>query len=114
MTLKRKIMFITPFCTFILFIVLRYILRELGETDKLKWTYLVYLINLVIPFLIGEWKINISYPLVMIVLFLILGFCFDLWHPGWVVFVTIPIYYTLKAPTAKKVKKNVDGEYIDD
>ena len=114
MTLRRKIMIITPFITFILFIVLRYVLKELGMHDKLKWTYLVYLINLTIPFLIGEWKINFSYPLVMVVLYLLLGFCFNLWHPGWVVFVTIPIYYTLKSPTAKKVKINDKGEFIDE
>ena len=97
MTFKKKIMAITPFISLILFFVLRYILQEIGSDDKLKWTWLIFLLNLIIPVVLGEWKINISYPLITVVAYLILGLCFDLWHPGWVVFLTIPIYYTLKS-----------------
>ena len=115
MTFKKKIMAITPFISLILFFVLRYILQEIGSDDKLKWTWLIFLLNLIIPVVLGEWKINISYPLITVVAYLILGLCFDLWHPGWVVFLTIPIYYTLKSPTAMKVTINKDeDEYIDD
>ena len=34
-----------------------------------------------------------AYPLLMTVLYLFLGFCFDAWHPGWLVFLTIPLRY---------------------
>ena len=91
MTFKKKIMAITPFISLILFFVLRYILKEIGSDDKLRWTWLIFLLNLVIPVVLGEWKINISYPLITVVIYLILGLCFDLWHPGWVVFLLIPI-----------------------
>ena len=115
MTFKKKIMAITPFISLILFFVLRFILQEIGDDEKLKWTWLVFLLNLIIPVILGEWKINISYPLITVVIYLILGLCFDLWHPGWVVFLTIPIYYTLKLPTAPKKEKKIDKEeYIDD
>lgn len=33
------------------------------------------------------------YPLLVALVYLILGFCFGLWHPGWVIFFTIPFYY---------------------
>ena len=33
------------------------------------------------------------YPLVITTLYLILGFCFHLWHPGWLIFLTIPLRY---------------------
>lgn len=36
-------------------------------------------------------KISAVTPLLSALAFLILGFCFDLWHPGWVVFLLIPL-----------------------
>ena len=38
-------------------------------------------------------KSDASYPMVMTVLYLVLGACFGLWHPGWLVFLTIPLHY---------------------
>lgn len=44
------------------------------------------------------------YPLLCAVIFLLAGFCFGWWHPGWVIFLTIPFYYwvvnTLEADPA--------------
>ena len=34
-----------------------------------------------------------AYPIFIVVTYLILGFVFHLWHPGWLVFMTIPIFY---------------------
>ena len=33
------------------------------------------------------------YPLWVTVAYLILGFGFHLWHPGWIIFLTIPLFY---------------------
>lgn len=33
------------------------------------------------------------YPIVVVVAYLVLGFCFHLWHPGWIIFLTIPLFY---------------------
>ena len=33
------------------------------------------------------------YPILITGLYLFLGFFFHLWHPGWLVFLTIPIFY---------------------
>lgn len=33
------------------------------------------------------------YPLLVTFLYLVLGFCFGLWHPGWIIFLTIPLFY---------------------
>ena len=33
------------------------------------------------------------YPVLVSFLYLVLGFAFDLWHPGWIIFLTIPLYY---------------------
>jgi len=34
------------------------------------------------------------YPLIVTVIYLLLGFGFDVWHPTWILFITIPIYYS--------------------
>ena len=41
------------------------------------------------------------YPIVITFAYLALGFTFHLWHPGWLLFLTIPIYYM-------KPKNNVE------
>lgn len=33
------------------------------------------------------------YPVAVTFAYLALGFLFDLWHPGWILFLTIPLYY---------------------
>lgn len=34
------------------------------------------------------------YPIVVTLAYLLIGFQFGLWHPGWLLFLTIPVYYT--------------------
>lgn len=36
---------------------------------------------------------SFPYPLLCAVLFLLGGFCFGWWNPGWILFLTIPFYY---------------------
>lgn len=38
-------------------------------------------------------KMDGAYPVLITVLYLVLGFGFGLWHPGWLVFLTIPMHY---------------------
>lgn len=33
------------------------------------------------------------YPIAVVIIYLVLGFAFNLWHPGWFLFLTIPFYY---------------------
>ena len=35
-----------------------------------------------------------SFPVLCALIYLLLGFLGDLWHPGWLIFLTVPIYYT--------------------
>ncbi|UKI14034.1 MAG: hypothetical protein L6V85_07960 [Clostridiales bacterium] len=37
---------------------------------------------------------SIPYPLICIVVYLALGFALNAWHPAWVIFLTIPAYYS--------------------
>ena len=43
----------------------------------------------------GEKITLIIFPVLCFAVFLVLGFTMGLWHPGWIVFVIIPIYYIL-------------------
>lgn len=43
--------------------------------------------------LYGLYK-RFPYPIFTVLVYLILGFYLKLWHPGWLVFLTIPLYYT--------------------
>ena len=36
---------------------------------------------------------DFPYPVLVAFLYLVLGFCFNLWHPGWIIFLTVPLFY---------------------
>ncbi|MDO5329500.1 MAG: hypothetical protein Q4E88_05335 [Coriobacteriia bacterium] len=40
-------------------------------------------------------KLLMSFPIVIVclIIYLILGFCCNLWYLGWIVFLIIPVYY---------------------
>ncbi len=53
----------------------------------------------------GAMLLKFPIPLVAVLLFLFLGFGLHLWHPGWLVFLLIPIYYHFAAAlTVRKPK----------
>lgn len=43
----------------------------------------------------GSYWSVFPYPIVITIIYLLLGFTFNLWHPAWILFITIPIYYSL-------------------
>ena len=41
-------------------------------------------------------KANVfPYPIICVLFYLTLGFDYNLWHPMWIIFLTIPIYYSI-------------------
>ncbi len=36
---------------------------------------------------------DLPYPIFVTAAYLVLGFVFHLWHPGWIIFMTIPLFY---------------------
>lgn len=42
------------------------------------------------------------YPVLVVIVFLLLGFLGGWWHPGWMVFLTIPLYYCIAPFFGKK------------
>lgn len=37
--------------------------------------------------------VKFPYPVLVTIIYLILGFSYKLWHPGWMVYLTVPIFY---------------------
>ena len=42
------------------------------------------------------------YPIFITGLYLVLGFLFGLWHPGWLLFLTIPLFYMKPTNTLER------------
>jgi hypothetical protein len=61
--------------------------------------------------------IDILVPFVTAAAFLVIGFAAHAWHPGWLVFLFIPLYYQIKASVTKYKKRkavnDADSDYID-
>ena len=38
-------------------------------------------------------RMRFPYPLFVTIAYLVLGFMFHQWHPGWIIFLTLPLYY---------------------
>ena len=41
---------------------------------------------------------NFLYPVFITALYCYIGMCYDMWHPGWVLFLTIPLFYIIFDP----------------
>lgn len=45
----------------------------------------------------GNVWLAFPYPIFVTIIYLFIGFVFNLWHPGWLLFITIPLYYSVAA-----------------
>jgi len=51
---------------------------------------------------------RVPVPLFAVAVYLILGFRWNLWHPGWLLFLAIPVYYALVSMlTATSIRKKL-------
>ena len=56
-----------------------------------------------------------AYPILAALVFFILGFYFDMFSPGWLVFITIPVYYSVFGPIDKAIAdKRGESVEVDD
>ena len=59
------------------------------------------------------WKL-LPYPLFCLIVFLCLGFFFGWWHPGWLIFLTIPIWSFFVNNDKSDEDEEVDIDDLDD
>ena len=52
-------------------------------------------------------------PMVCVFVYLLLGFVWGLWHPGWIIFLLIPIITTLIGSEKSKKENKKEKDYID-
>jgi len=69
--------------------------------------WVVFVLVPLTPFLVGLKQIRITFPLVVLVIYFILG-AFGFWHPGWLVFLLILIQNILFPP--KSISKYIKKE----
>lgn len=89
-------------------------------TSCWTWSLFIFAIIPLMPFLVGLKKIHISYDLIIVAIYLVLGFTINGWHPWWVLFLTIPVYHIFLDDILRKRKKareaaqnQVEVEIID-
>lgn len=48
-----------------------------------------------------------TYPMLVVMVYLFLGMFISWWHPGWVLFLTIPAYYIVFAPIDRLISRKI-------
>ena len=86
---REKFVAASALIALIIFVLLRYYLPE----QRWYLHCLVFLLVPLSPFITGLKKIRITYPVIVTALYLVLGFTINWWHPGWILFLTIPVFY---------------------
>ena len=90
----------------IAFVLLHYYLPE-----HKNYAWLVFLLVPLAPFITGLKKITISYTMLVVIVYLILGFVCHWWHPGWVIIVgTIIVISIMSIVTDAVVKLQAKPE----
>ena len=54
---------------------------------------------------IGKFMLKFPYPLIVSAIYVFIGMTFHIWHPLWLIFLTIPIYYHFAGACRAKGKK---------
>ena len=85
-----------------------------------KWCWLLLLVPIVTSSLFNAIEdknpSHFAYPILMTIIYLFLGLAYPggIWHPTWILFVTIPIYYSITSSIRSKNRKDDDEDEDDD
>lgn len=55
---------------------------------------------------------SFPYPVLTVIAYLVMGFVWSLWHPGWIVFLTIPIYYWIASGISKRKIPTISVSFL--
>ena len=120
MTLRKKICSATIFLCIIANVLLGYLVnRFTGSNEGYYYGFLLYILVPVMPFLVGLKKIHITYEFALLVIYITVCVTVQiatknsenpvlLWHPGWVIFLTIPIYHIFRSIPTRNVDNRDD------
>ena len=99
MTIKQRILCATPIISLMIFLSMGFIWKMWG------WGSLAFLLIPLMPIFLGEVNPEYIFPFVICGIYIGLGFGLDLWHPAWIIFLSIPVYYILFPIKNKKPMK---------
>ena len=70
--------------------------KKVFEKKKQALLWLLTLVMMVaLPAASAVLGLGDVYPIIVVIVFLITGFLLDNWHPGWMLFLSIPLYYAI-------------------
>ena len=110
MSLKNRIILVTPLISTIIFLTIGFI------TGVWNPTWAVFFLIIIVPALLDKDFVYNIYPIAVVITYVTLGIIFGIWHPLWVIFLTIPVYYVIFGPMLHKKKKEYKGikvEFVD-
>ena len=103
MNMKERILCATPLISLIIFLCMGFI------GNMWAWGCLAFLLVPLMPIILGEINPEYIFPFVVGGIYIGLGFGLNAWHPAWIIFLTIPVYYILFPIRNKKpLKKNYE------
>lgn len=98
---QRRVVAATPLIALLIYLFLGFVF------DLWHPGWLVFLLIPAVPFLVGLKQIRLTFPLLVFVAYIIIGFM-GYWHPGWIIFLLVPIQNVLFPP--KSIKKYIKKE----
>jgi len=86
-----------------------YLILGFATPNGWAWGWILYFLVPVVPSLISAIRrrrpSNFAYPVFVSGLYLVAGMCYGRWHPEWVMFLTIPVYYIIAEAIESRRKK---------
>ena len=91
-------------------VVIAYLLLGFLTTEGFRYYWPLFLAIPVVPsFVTAIEKKNMgafAYPVFVAMVYCFLGMFLELWHPLWILFITIPVYYIIAGNVDKAVHRN--------
>lgn len=101
---------------FILAIVIYFFISTFHESEWRRLWVIILIPVLVVSIISAVRKRRFkqfAYPVLATLTFLVFGLYFGNWHPSWIVFITIPVYYLVVEPIDRSIAEK-RGEEIDE
>lgn len=118
MDFRKKLCAATFFLVIIAQVILGYVIKNVyGTNDGYWYGFILYILVPTMPFLVGLKKIHISYDFAIFILYFTICIAVQistknsetgqifLWHPLWVMFLTIPVYHIFTSKERGEINK---------
>ena len=70
--------------------------KQFEHTKEKLMLLLVLPLMVILPVVCHILQLGDVYAVVVVIVYLVVGFLIDFWHPGWLLFLSIPIYYYIQ------------------